>query len=395
MREESSSAGRPSEAKEAGTEDPVRVAVDAAELGTWHWHIPSGRLQWTPRTYEMFGHQPGSIVTSYDLFLRQVHPPDRPAVVDWISHAIREGGRTAFEFRIDRPDGSVRRVRSTGRALPDELGHVVWMVGVVEDVTERQQQSAPPSPAVRPPQAPPASFSARQVAHVLGVAQVTVKRLALSGEIRSLRSSRKNSQRFAPRDVIDYLRRASREALPFDAAVDASDVSACMVQLLEELLGGKSLEALLDERVRPAAHAAPAPFVSELLSRLPFLAPEQTRSAFPVLLVEVGIPGNRGSEVVACLLRAYGHEVLRPAAAADVTDLTELAERVRSRLVIVAIGEGPRQLQERGFAVAAAIASARSATTTVCLYGGDDPRPPRGVVRFRSMCELASILRRT
>jgi PAS domain S-box-containing protein len=333
----------------------------------------------------MFGYQPGSVVTSHELFLRQVHASDRPAVVDWISQALRHPGRTAFEFRIDRPDGSVRRVRSTGRALSDEQGHVVWMVGVIEDVTE--QEHAPPTPVSG------MSFSARQVAHILGVAQVTVKRLAASGEIRSLRSSRKNSQRFAPGDVVDYLRSSTTNE-PFEDALESRNIAGCIVHLLDQVLAGTALETLLDEHIRPAARVAPAAVVGELLSRLPYLVPEPARSAFPALLVEVGAVRDHESTIIACLLRASGHEVLRPAVAPDVADLGELAERVRSRFVVMTVGNAPPLLQQRGLAAASAIANSRSAASTVCLHGEDHLRVPRGVFRFRTMTELAAILRR-
>ena len=394
MRDEGSSAERPLAASQVETEDPVRLAVDAAELGTWNWHVPSGRVQWTPRTYQLFGYEPGSVVISHEMFLKQVHPDDRPAVMGWIKQALRERGRIAFEFRIDRADGSVRRVRSTGRTLTNEHGHVVWMVGVIEDVTDLHEQHVPETPASAPA-AGGASFSARQVAHILGVAQVTVKRLAISGEIRSLRSSRKNSQRFAPRDIVDYLRNGMKGRVQFDAAVEARDVGRCMVPLLEALLAGTPLETLLDEHVLPAARVAPAPFIADLLSRLPYIVPEPPRSAFPALLVEVGIPENLESEIIACLLRACGHEVLRPAVAPGVGELGELAERVRSRLVIVVVGEGPPAQQQGGLAVAAGIASARSGHTTVCLHADEHLRAARGVIRFRSMRELAAILPRT
>jgi PAS domain S-box-containing protein len=376
-------------------EDPVRLAIDAAEIGAWNWHIPSGHVEWTPWTYQLFGQHPG-VVVSKEYFLERVHAEDRGAVVEWLSRALKEGGRTAFEFRIDRPDGSVRWVRSTGRVLADEHGHQVRMVGVVEDVTDQQERHAVAPAAVAVNPAPgSASFSARQVAHILGVAQVTVKRLTAAGEIRSLRSTRKNSQRFAPKDVVEYLRNGSTSAVHFDAAVKEHDVGACVVYLLERILAGTLLEALLDEHVRPAARVAPARFVADLLSRLPFIVPEPPRNAFPALLVEVGIPEDLASEIIACLLRACGHEVLRPAVAPDANELGELAERVRSRFVVVAIGEGPALAQQRGLAAAAAIAKARSGATTVCVHGDDQLRIPRGVLRFRSMRELAAILRRT
>jgi PAS domain S-box-containing protein len=395
VRDEASSAERfpPSQVE---TEDPVRLAIDAAEIGAWNWHIASGHVEWTPWTYQLFGQRPGTVI-SKDWFLECVHAEDRHAVVDWLSQAVRQGGRTAFEFRIDRPDGSVRWMRSTGRVLSDEHGHVVRMVGVVEDVTDQQERHANLAAAgiAVSPALGGASFSARQVAHILGVAQVTVKRLTAAGEIRSLRSSRKNSQRFAPKDVIEYLRNGSKGAVHFDTAVAEREVGACVVALLERILAGTPLETLLDECVRPAARVAPARFVADLLSRLPFIVPEPPRNAFPALLVEVGIPEDLASEIIACLLRACGHEVLRPAVAPDANELGELAERVRARFVVVAIGEGPEIAQQRGLAAAAAIARARSGDTMVCVHGDDHLRVPRGVLRFRSMRELAAILRRS
>ncbi len=380
---------------QVGTEDLVRLAVEAADLGTWNWHIPSGRVQWTPQTYELFGHRPGSLVVSQDLFLKQVHTADRPSVLAWISKAIRERGRTAFEFRIDRPDGSVRRVRSTGRALTDEQGHVVRMIGVIEDVTDDERRHASAPILAGPPDARAArdfSFSARQVAHILGVAQVTLKRLAAAGEIRSLRSTRKNSQRFTPGDVIDHLRRGLQGQIDFAAAASDRDIAACVVYLLEQVIAGTPLAALLDDRVRPAARIAPAPFMAEVLSRIPFMVPEPSRNAFPALLVEVGVPEHLESEVIACLLRASGQEVLRPAMAPDVAELADVAERVRSRLVVIVLGEGPPAQRERGIAAAGVIARARSSTTTVCLHADGQVHAPRGVTRFHSMHEFSRIL---
>jgi PAS domain S-box-containing protein len=390
--------GSTSEAAPAGqteVEDLVHLAVDAvdaAEIGAWNWDIASGRVEWTPWTYELFGSRPG-IHLSKDYFLERVHPEDRPAVTDWISRAVRQRGRTACEFRIDRPDGSIRWVRSTGRVLTDEQGRVVRMVGVVEDVSDHQGGNA--APAGIAVSANGSSFSARQVAHILGVAQVTVKRLTAAGEIRSLRSTRKNSQRFAPSDVIDFLRGGAKGPIQFDAAVREGDVATSVVYLLEQVLAGTPLETLLDDRVRAAARVAPARFVIDLLSRLPFIVPEPTRNALPALLVDVGVPEDFASEIIACLLRAWGHEVLRPAVAPEANELGELVERVRSRFVIVAIGEGSATEQQRGLAAAGAIARARSGATTVCVNGNNHLRVPRGVLRFRSMTELAAILRRS
>lgn len=373
-------------------EDPLRVAFDAAEIGAWTWHIGSGRVEWTSRTYQLFGFEPGAVVPSYDLFLRRVHSSDRAMVIEWLTHATRQGGRTALEFRIERPDGSIRRLRSAGRAMPGDDREVARMAGIVEDVTD-QQQRRPLIPAGAVSSPTSASFSARQVAHILGIAEASVKRLAEAGQLKLLRSTRKNSRRFAPGEVIEYLRRDSSEAASFEAAAAAQDMSGCLMYLMQQLLEGTTVETLLDAQVRPAADAGPGPFLTGLLLRLPFIVPGARRTAFPALLAQVGAAKGLDAELIASLLQAHGHEILRPAGAVDPGQLAELAERVRARLLVLAIGSAPAEVQASGMSTAATIAAGRHRSTTVCVWCDDQLRVPRGVLRFRSMQELGSALR--
>jgi PAS domain S-box-containing protein len=373
-------------------DDPVRFAFDAAEIGAWTWHIGSGHVEWTPRTYQLFGFEPGAVVPSYGFFLRRVHPSDRARVMEWLTHAIQQGGRTALEFRIERPDGSIRRLRSAGRAMPAADREVARMAGIVEDVTD-QQQRRPLSPARDESSLDSASFSARQVAHILGIAEASVKRLAEAGQLKLLRSTRKNSRRFAPGEVVEYLRRDSSEAANFEAAAAAQDMSGCLMYLLRQLLEGTTVETLLDEQVRPAAGAGPGPFLTDLLSRLPFIVPGARRTAFPALFAQVGASKGVDAELIVSLLQAHGHEILRPAGAVDPGQLAELAERVRARLLVLAIGSAPAEVQASGMSTAATIAAGRHGSTTVCVWCDDRLRVPSGVLRFRSMHELGSALR--
>ena len=373
-------------------EDPLRVAFDAAEIGAWTWHFGSGRVEWTPRTFQLFGFEPGAVVPSYGFFLRRVHSSDRAMVLEWVTQAIQQGGRTALEFRIERPDGSIRRLRTAGRAILGDDGEVARMAGIVEDVTDQQQRrSLIPAGAVSSPAI--ASFSPRQVAHILGIAEASVKRLAETGQLKLLRSTRKNSRRFAPGEVIEYLRRNSSDAAGFEAAATAQDMSGCLMYLLQQVVEGTTVETLLDEQVRPAADAGPRPFFTDLLLRLPFIVSGARRTAFPALFAQVGASKGLDAELIVSLLQAHGHEILRPAGAVDPGQLAELAERVRARLLVLAIGSAPAEVQGSGMSTAATIAAGRHRSTTVCVWCDDRLRVPRGVLRFRTMQELGSALR--
>src|SRR5258705_13415634 len=145
-------------------------------------------------------------------------------------------------------------------------GEVVRMVGIVEDVTDEREHRLAPTPPAGSPRVNGGSFSARQVAHILGIADATVKRLAEAGNLKWLRSTRKNSRRFAPGDVIEYLRRGSTSPIDFESSAASQDVSSCLVYLLEQLTEGTPLETLLAERVRPVAASTPEHFIVDLLA---------------------------------------------------------------------------------------------------------------------------------
>jgi hypothetical protein len=133
--------------------------------------------------------------------------------------------------------------------------------------------------------------------------------------------------------------------------------------------------------------------LTDLLSRLPFIVPGARRTAFPALFAQVGASKGVDAELIVSLLQAHGHEILRPAGAVDPGQLAELAERVRARLLVLAIGSAPAEVQASGMSTAATIAAGRHGSTTVCVWCDDRLRVPSGVLRFRSMHELGSALR--
>jgi len=364
-------------------ENPFELAIDAAGMGTWNWDLASGHVAWAPRTYQLFGFTPGVFESSHEAFLRRVHPEDREAVVRWCDQALRQRTRTALEFRIVRSDETVRWIRSTGRAMTNEDGCVVRMVGVVDDVTEERVAKEPLAPAGGN------LLSVRDVARLLGVAEVTLKRIVAAGGIRFLQSSRKNSYRFALEHVAEYLRRKASPRSDFASAVQALDVSAVVLQLIEALLQGGRLEDLLDSQVRPACRNADKEFVSDLLSRIPFIAPERSRARLPALLVNDGTSETWDAEFIVALLRANGREVLSAAQGFDLAQCAELAERVRAQVVVLLVGRGasPTTLH-----VAAEIGRLPSAKA-VCMWSCAELRAPAGVTRLRSMADLGTVLR--
>jgi len=260
------------------------------------------------------------------------------------------------------------------------------MLGVVADITEEKLR--PPAAPPRPRRTSTERSRRGRSRTFLGVAEATVKRLTASGGMQFLRSSRKNSRRFAPEDVLDYLRRGTTSPDGFDSAVRAQDMNGlprlpARATARGHGVRGPARRAVGARRAPRAAYLGGGPARPDAVP-----GPGAPAARVPALLAQAGNPEALEGELIACALQAEGLEVLRPAGAPQPGEIAELARRVRARLVVLTM---PRWARAGGLAAASEIAAAGSAT--VCLRCEADVRVPRGVNRFHSMAQLGSILR--
>ncbi|MDO9426834.1 MAG: PAS domain-containing protein [Methylobacterium sp.] len=123
------------------SETVLRLATEAAEIGTWDLDAVTDTLIWSPRTQPMFGLSPNA---AYDLttFVETLHPEDRAATMAALAAMLDPTLRAALdiEYRIvGREDGVVRWLASKGRGIFDDEGRCVRAVGIVREVTERAE----------------------------------------------------------------------------------------------------------------------------------------------------------------------------------------------------------------------------------------------------------------
>lgn len=127
-------------------EQLLALAAGIGSLGVWHFDIQSDLMACDDRWYEIVGHDPaGPRVNSMEKWRQIVHPEDRDAVteVDQTSRALL-GSKEPYsiQFRVVRPDGEIRWVRSLACVFGDENGAPGRAVGFMADITEwwRAQQ---------------------------------------------------------------------------------------------------------------------------------------------------------------------------------------------------------------------------------------------------------------
>jgi PAS domain S-box-containing protein len=116
----------------------LQEAQRLANLGSWSWDIAQDRILWSDQLYDIYGIPRGQFGGKVSEFLNFVHPDDRAQVKGSIESALRAGGRFSHEERIQRGDGSIRHLQSTGEVVCDASGTPVRMLGICLDVTGRK-----------------------------------------------------------------------------------------------------------------------------------------------------------------------------------------------------------------------------------------------------------------
>ena len=133
---------RNAEERLRASEEQRRLALDAAELGTWNVE-PATRATKTDARYRaIFGTTEDW--TDYLQAFAVIHPDDLPAVKEALAAATRleDPIPYAIEYRIVHPDGSLRWVLANGRSSFEGAGstrRAVSFDGTVADITDRKR----------------------------------------------------------------------------------------------------------------------------------------------------------------------------------------------------------------------------------------------------------------
>lgn len=121
-------------------EERLAEAQQIAHLGSWSRDIVTGEATWSDECYRIFGYIPGEITPSFKLVQDAIHSDDREWAKNIADEVLTNGGSFDQEFRIFRPDGAERMLRSRAVAHTDDKGgKVLRLVGTVLDITERKR----------------------------------------------------------------------------------------------------------------------------------------------------------------------------------------------------------------------------------------------------------------
>jgi diguanylate cyclase (GGDEF)-like protein/PAS domain S-box-containing protein len=111
---------------------PLAIYIDALDAN-------ATSIYNSPKNAEITGYTHEQWVADPDLFARIVHPDDRERVMSDLATAHEEQAEFCCEYRIVRPDGSLRWLRDESVIVEDDQGVPLYRQGYLLDITDRRE----------------------------------------------------------------------------------------------------------------------------------------------------------------------------------------------------------------------------------------------------------------
>ena len=121
------------------SEARLKLAMEAAHMGSWDSNLLTGELLWSDLVAPLFGLKPEEFEGTREAFYELVHPEDREMVRSSVRRTIKEGVGFEVEHRVVWPNGKIRWLGNKGRIFGDRAGQSVHMIGTVRDITLRKR----------------------------------------------------------------------------------------------------------------------------------------------------------------------------------------------------------------------------------------------------------------
>jgi PAS domain S-box-containing protein len=116
------------------------MAVTASATGVWDWTVRTGAVVRTGDYFKLFGIaiEDSNAGPLSDQVAALIHPDDRAPIPDKLDHALKTGEEYEHTYRVIRPDGQTRWLRTLGRVTERDESGPVRMAGTTQDITDLQ-----------------------------------------------------------------------------------------------------------------------------------------------------------------------------------------------------------------------------------------------------------------
>ncbi len=120
----------------------LQEAQRLAHLGNWELDATTGTVTWSEELFRIFGLEPAATAPTREEQVALIHPEDLELWHREVQRGVDFGIPFDFDFRLYRPDSTLRHLNSVGRAEIDGNGKTVKMFGTAIDITDRKNAEA-------------------------------------------------------------------------------------------------------------------------------------------------------------------------------------------------------------------------------------------------------------
>jgi PAS domain S-box-containing protein len=120
-------------------QERLRLAQQAAGIGTFEWDMKTNVNRWSPELEAMYGLPVGGFGGTQEAWEALVHPEDRAEAIRQVELSLQTGGPGQGEWRVIWPDGSIHWIFGRWQAFRNESGKFVQLIGINIDLTEQKK----------------------------------------------------------------------------------------------------------------------------------------------------------------------------------------------------------------------------------------------------------------
>jgi PAS domain S-box-containing protein len=124
----------------ARSEYTLKRSQRIAHIGDWTWDIQTNTVTWSDEMFRIFNVDPTTFTGDLNAIIESaIHPDDRASLLTTNQAVVNDQKPASLEYRVIWPDGSVRYIwAQPGEASFDERGNILYLSGIVQDITERK-----------------------------------------------------------------------------------------------------------------------------------------------------------------------------------------------------------------------------------------------------------------
>ena len=120
----------------------LKEAQRLAHVGNWELDAATGTVTWSEELFRIFGLQPAAFAPTVAEQVALIHPEDLELWGTLVQRGLQAGTPFDFDFRICRPDDTLRHLNALGCAETDASGKVLKLFGTALDITDRKAAEA-------------------------------------------------------------------------------------------------------------------------------------------------------------------------------------------------------------------------------------------------------------